>query len=155
MSKRRKLLPLSEAQKLYGTNNTTFIRPRYTNEGFCEWCGKEITNKRRMSCCSKECNQLFLENISSVYYVNTSSASGYRNHIFRRDNYTCQKCGKFCAKINEYGIPLPTTNGELDLHHKEPVSQGGDDNPDNLITWCRVCHKDWHKENGVEYYNYE
>ena len=84
-------------------------------------------------------------------YANTGSAGGYRNHIFRRDDYTCQKCGTPHRVINENGIPLPTTDGELDLHHIKPVSQGGQDNPENLITWCRDCHKEWHRINGVEY----
>lgn len=148
---RRKLIPLSTAQQLYGIDMTTFFRPRYVPDGVCEWCGSEITNKRRKSCCSEECTMRFKIATSSVMYANTGSASGYRNHIFRRDDYTCQKCGTPHRLINENGIPLPTTDGELDLHHKKPVSQGGDDNPDNLITWCRNCHKEWHRVNGVEY----
>lgn len=148
---RRKLITLSEAQKLYGVEKTTFKRPRYVPEGSCEWCAKNITNKRRKSCCSYECDKLFKEYTSGVMHVNTGSATGYRNHIFRRDDYTCQKCGTPHRLINEYGIPLPTTDGELDLHHKRPVSQGGDDSPENLITWCRICHKQWHMENGTEY----
>lgn len=149
---RRKLITLSEAQKLYGVDATTFIRPRYVPEGSCEWCGNVITNKRRKSCCSKECAYEFQCATSPVMYANTGSAGGYRNHIFRRDDYTCQKCGTPHRLINENGIPLPTTDGELDLHHLKPVSQGGDDNPSNLVTWCRECHKRWHQENGVDYY---
>ena len=151
MKKRRPLITLGEASREYGTQNVTFVRPRYVPEGSCEWCGGVITNKRRTSCCCPECSQKFQIATSSVMYANSGSAGGYRNHIFRRDNYTCQKCGTFHAKINENGIPLPTTDGELDLHHKVPVSQGGTDDPDNLSTWCRTCHKEWHKENGVEY----
>ena len=152
IGKRRPLIGLCEASKLYGAENVTFTRPRYVPEGFCEWCGSEITNKRRTSCCCKECTDKFLAATSSVMYVNTKSASGYRNHIFRRDNYTCQKCGTFHALVNENGIPLPTTDRELDLHHKTPVSQGGTDDSGNLITWCRTCHKTWHKEHGIEYF---
>lgn len=148
---RRKLITLSEAQKLYGVENTTFKRPRYVPCNACEWCGNIITNKRRTSCCSPECDKLFKEYTSGVMYVNTGSATGYRNHIFRRDDYTCQNCGTSHKLINVNGIPLPTTDGELDLHHLKPVSQGGDDNPLNLITWCRDCHKKWHSENGIEY----
>lgn len=29
---------------------------------------------------------------------------------------------------------------KLEMHHVLPVSEGGDDNPDNLITLCRPCH---------------
>lgn len=148
---RRALMPLHKAQELYGIDKTTFIRPRYVPEGACEWCGSPLPNKRRKSCCSEECNRKFLNATCAVMYANTGSAGGYRNHIFRRDNYTCQKCGTFHAAVNVNGIPLPTTDGELDLHHKEPVSRGGTDNPDNLVTWCRYCHKEWHREQGIEY----
>lgn len=148
---RRALMPLHKAQELYGIDKTTFIRPRYVPEGACEWCGGPLPNKRRKSCCSEECNRKFLNATCAVMYANTGSAGGYRNHIFRRDNYTCQKCGTFHAAVNVNGIPLPTTDGELDLHHKEPVSRGGTDNPDNLVTWCRYCHKEWHREQGIEY----
>lgn len=112
MSKRRRLISLGEASRLYGAENVTFRRPRYVPEGFCEWCGSEIKNKRRTSCCCQECTDKFQIETSSVMYRNTGSASGYRNHIFRRDNYTCQNCGEFHAVINENGIPVPTTDGE-------------------------------------------
>lgn len=148
---RKTLIPLSKAQKLYGIEKTTFIRPRYVPEGSCEWCGNLLQNKRRKSCCSEDCNKNFLNATCAVMYANSGSAGGYRNHMFRRDNYTCQKCGTFHAYINENGIPVPTTDGELDLHHIKPVSQGGNDAPDNLITWCRDCHKEWHRQYGVDY----
>lgn len=147
---RKPLLPLHRAQQLYGIEKTTFPRPRYVPEGACEWCGSPLP-KRRKSCCCEECTLNFYNATCAVMYANTGSAGGYRNHIFRRDNYTCQKCGTFHGLINENGIPLPTTDGLLDIHHKDPVSQGGTDNPDNLTTWCRYCHKEWHKENGTEY----
>lgn len=148
---RKPLISLYKAQELYGVEKTTFIRPRYVPEDSCEWCGILLPSKRRKSCCCEVCNRNFLNATCAAMYANTGSAGGYRNHIFRRDNYTCQKCGTFHAYINENGIPLPTTDGELDLHHIKPVSQGGSDEPDNLVTWCRDCHKEWHKENGAMY----
>ena len=145
--KRKPLISLNQAQKLYGVEKTTFIRPRYMPDGACEWCGSPLLNKRRKSCCCEECTRKFLIATSSIMYANTGSAGGYRNHILRRDDYTCQKCGELHRKINENGIPLPTTDGELDVHHIIPVSEGGTDAPDNLITWCRKCHKEWHRKN--------
>lgn len=147
---RRKLMTLCMAQHTYGVEKTTFNRPRYVPKGSCEWCGS-ILPKRRKSCCCEECNKKFLIATSAIMYANTGSAGGYRNHIFRRDNYTCQNCRDFHAAVNENGFYLPTTDGELDLHHKIPVSKGGTDDPDNLVTWCRKCHKEWHREHGVEY----
>lgn len=146
MLKRKPLIPLSEAQKKYGTDNTTFIRPQYVEDGHCQWCGKLITVKRRKSFCSKECSHAFNIATSPVYYANQGSRGGYANHILRRDNYTCQKCGKFHGLINKHGIKLPTTDGKLEIHHKQQVQYGGDDSPDNLTTLCKECHKDVHKE---------
>ena len=142
---RRKMIGLCEATKLYGgAGITTFPRPRYVPDGYCEWCGKPLP-KRRSSCCSKECTWYFNRATNSAY--GAGGGGGYRNHIMRRDNYTCQRCGTFHAWINKNGIPCPTNDGELDVHHIIPVSEGGDDNPDNLITLCRDCHKEVHKSN--------
>ena len=149
--KRRPLVSLCKAQQLYGsTSQVSFMRPRYVEDGFCEWCGKKITEKRRTSCCSKECSYNFNVATSSVYYANIGSRGGYGNHILRRDNYTCQKCGEFCGEINEHGIKLPTTNGKLDVHHKTQVQHGGDDHPDNLITLCFNCHKEIHRKGEIK-----
>ncbi len=142
---RKPLIPLSTAQQLYGVEKTTFIRPRYVPEGSCEWCGSPLPNKRRKSCCSEECTRWFGIATCSLFYANQGSAGGYRNHIMRRDNYTCQICGEFHAEINKNGIPLPTTDGHLHIHHKIRVIDGGTDNPDNLITVCDGCHKEIHR----------
>jgi len=142
------LITLSTAQKIYGTDNTTFLRPQYIEDGFCQWCGKQIIEKRRKTCCSKECSKNFNIATSPVYYANVGSRGGYANHILRRDNYTCQKCNEFHGCINEHGIKLPTTDGELEIHHINQVQYGGDDAPDNLITVCKICHKKIHKYRG-------
>ena len=144
--KRPPLCSLSKAQKTYGTEKTTFIRPQYIEDGLCQWCGKSITEKRRKSFCSKECSHKFNVATSSVYFLNKGSRGGYANHILRRDNYTCQKCGDFHGLTNEHGIKLPTTDGELEIHHIQQVQYGGDDSPDNLITLCKKCHENIHRE---------
>lgn len=143
---RKPLTNLSTAQKLWGVYETTFIRPQYVDDGCCEWCGKKITEKRRKSFCSKECSTLFNLSTSSLYYANQGSRGGYGNHILRRDNYSCQICGEFHGVINEHGIPLPTTDGKLQIHHKIYVCNGGTDEPSNLITVCEYCHHEIHKE---------
>jgi 5-methylcytosine-specific restriction endonuclease McrA len=55
-------------------------------------------------------------------------------HVFDRDNYTCQECG----------------SNQLDKapHHIVFKSQGGEDAPENLITLCIVCHG---KKHGINY----
>ena len=148
--KRKPLTSLSKAQKLWGAESTTFIRPQYIKGGYCQWCGKQIIGKRKKLCCSAECSRKFKVAIYSLYYENCGSRSGYANHILRRDNYTCQKCGKFHGVINEHGIKLPTTDGELEIHHINQVQHGGGDSPDNLMTVCKKCHKSIHGERSKQ-----
>jgi len=50
-----------------------------------------------------------------------------RRYIFERDNYTCAICGRK-TKYPE-------------CHHIIPISSGGDNNPNNLITLCKRCHR--------------
>lgn len=71
---RKALIPLNRAQKLYGVEKTTFIRPRYVPENSCEWCGSPLPNKRRKSCCSEECNREFLNATCAVMYANSGIA---------------------------------------------------------------------------------
>jgi N6-L-threonylcarbamoyladenine synthase len=55
-----------------------------------------------------------------------------REYIFFRDNYQCQCCkGKSKDKI-------------LNVHHIESRKTGGNA-PNNLVTLCETCHKDYHK----------
>lgn len=146
---RRPLISLTEAVKLYGADKVCFPRPRFAPEGRCEWCGGEITSKRRSSCCCKEHSEAFNIATSPVYYANQGSVGGYRGHILRRDNFSCQKCGELHVKYSPYDVPLPTTDGELDVHHKIRVADGGDDSPENLVTLCRKCHKEIHREEST------
>ena len=51
-----------------------------------------------------------------------------RFDVFKRDAFTCQYCGA-------------TPPGEiLEVDHITPVSKGGDNDKDNLITSCRPCN---------------
>jgi len=51
-----------------------------------------------------------------------------RNEIFGRDGFTCQKCG------------YKGMSDELEVHHIKLRVTGGDDNEDNLVTLCFICH---------------
>lgn len=48
-----------------------------------------------------------------------------RQEILKRDNYICYYCG------------LPTAN---QVDHQSPVSKGGLDTPDNLVSACKNCN---------------
>ena len=52
-----------------------------------------------------------------------------RFHIFKRDNFRCQYCGKSSPEV------------VLEVDHVVPVSKGGTNDFDNLITSCRECNR--------------
>lgn len=52
-----------------------------------------------------------------------------RFEVFKRDNFTCQYCGR------------QTPNVILELDHIVPVCEGGDDDIQNLITSCFECNR--------------
>lgn len=58
-----------------------------------------------------------------------------RQYVLKRDNYTCQCCGKHPTEKN--GV-------KLHVHHKESRKIGGNA-PNNLITLCKDCHKALHE----------
>lgn len=74
--------------------------------------------------------------ISSVEYQegNMLGFWNVREYVFHRDNHQCQCChGK-------------SKDDVLNVHHIESRQTGGN-RPDNLITLCRYCHKQYHKGN--------
>jgi len=54
-----------------------------------------------------------------------------RKKVYKRDNYTCQNCGR---QGGPYG------NAELHAHHIVPKSKGGTHKTSNLKTLCKDCH---------------
>jgi hypothetical protein len=56
--------------------------------------------------------------------------------VFKRDNYTCQKCGKRGGKLNAHHIRRFAKFPELRL------------DVNNGMTLCADCHNTWHKEHG-------
>ena len=53
--------------------------------------------------------------------------------IYKRDNFTCQDCGRVWKEGDMFNI-----------HHIVPVSKGGGDEPTNLILLCKPCHMKRH-----------
>jgi hypothetical protein len=58
-----------------------------------------------------------------------------RRRVYRRDDYTCQNCGTVGGAKGDT---------ELHAHHITPRSQGGSDQPENLVTLCQACHSQVH-----------
>ena len=47
----------------------------------------------------------------------------------------CRKCMRF----HKWG------NSIMEVHHKQPLIDGGMNDEENLITLCCECHEEWHK----------
>lgn len=63
-----------------------------------------------------------------------------REEILKRDNYECQSCGRSSDHFS------------LSVHHILPVSKGGEEDDDNLVTVCERCHDLIHRlGTGPEY----
>jgi 5-methylcytosine-specific restriction endonuclease McrA len=67
-------------------------------------------------------DEMYYKKYSELKYWNK-----IRLDILKRDNYTCQLCGKI-------------GDSRLHIHHIEKKNQNGPDTEDNLITVCPSCH---------------
>ena len=135
---RRRFPSLSRAYHLYG-EKIFFFPPRYEKENQCPWCGGEVNNKRRRFC-SDDCRNVFAR--CTVWQ---RGRDAYSLRILYRDNFTCQDCGEFHAFHNRHGMYIPIDDGQLEVHHIIPVSEGGGDEPENLVTLCKKCHAERHR----------
>ena len=63
-------------------------------------------------------------------------ADSYRQlcaRVLERDGWRCQSCGSM---------------QQLQVHHQQFRSHGGDDSEENLITLCDGCHKLLHRKSS-------
>lgn len=64
-------------------------------------------------------------------FYQSSTWRKIRAVVLKRDNYTCQKCGKYSKK-------------RLLVHHVESYRFGKNNSLDNLTTLCKKCHGKMH-----------
>ena len=60
----------------------------------------------------------------------------WRSEVYKRDNYTCQKCGQRQGDINAHHL----NSFHWDKEHRTDINNG--------VTLCASCHKLFHKEYG-------
>ena len=136
--------------------------PRYSQiKVICDNCGCETYktkteyNKYKNHYCSKECKHehnplMYLgenhprynENLTTEDRFDTRRYYEYyiwRNKVFERDKYTCQKCGD-------------KRGGNLNAHHIKNYSKHKElrTSLENGITFCEDCHREFHIKYGYK-----
>ena len=132
-------------------------RPENFITKICEVCNKEYVihkcqdkrkNGTKSRFCSISCKSKFVSNnmvgAKNNNFIHGIKDASYRGpnwsaearSIRKRDNYTCNVCGKN-GKIDHVAISV---------HHIIPYREFGGDyisanDPNNLISLCNVCHK--------------
>lgn len=108
----------------------------------CEWCGEDYQRREEQAdssrFCSRRCQgEWYSENRSgenSPHWEggpddprNSKEWPEMRKEVLERDEYICQRC-------SAEATPSPH------VHHNVPVSEGGENNLENLVTLCEDCH---------------
>lgn len=110
----------------------------------CEKCGKEFLSEyATQKYCSKKCRQKAKGNKHSVRsrcrkYGVLYDSNVTRAKILKRDNYTCQICGKKCnptdVRWGSFGPDFPTVD------HIIPLAKGGAHIWSNVQCACGICN---------------
>ncbi|MEM3484782.1 MAG: HNH endonuclease, partial [Candidatus Methanomethyliaceae archaeon] len=100
--------------------------------GHCARCKRPLPKGRRVWC-SEECYNWWRE---------TFVWGMVRERIMKRDNYTCQMCGRSLHDIRTNAM------SRLTVHHIRPWHISKDYSDSNLITVCPKCHSRLHSENN-------
>ena len=102
-------------------------------ERLCKVCNKPfVTGRSFQAYCSLECRRkarLITKGLNKTEF----EWANLREFILERDNYTCQKCGKFAMDIG------------LAVHHILPLHKGGTNDTSNLLILCHKCHSKSHR----------
>ena len=120
----------------------------------CVVCGEDFKRYKkddsRNKTCSTECKYIYIAKVLSGenHYLWAGGTRAYRGmdwrrirqDILKRDNYTCQDCGKTTEE------ETVENNKELSVHHIIPFRFFGEEHekanrPENLITLCNSCHR--------------
>jgi len=91
----------------------------------------QIYLPEEMEICKQRMKDIIIEELPKIdpkkeadYY----NIKENRLKIFERDNYLCYKCGKQLTRFS------------ATLDHIQPISEGGDNSYDNLVTACLHCN---------------
>lgn len=103
------------------------LPPKY--ERLCKHCKTSFsTSIETHIYCSKECQKEYYKINHKI--EKDSESTQNRFTILKRDKFRCVYCGKSSIE----------NDSELHVDHIYPVSKGGADTADNLITSCAQCN---------------
>jgi len=101
------------------------------------WCGKKIVKPRRKYCCNDHADLWY-------WSINTRWES-FRDHVLRRDDFTCQECGYQPKMITNQQYHY-RDDSNLQADHIIAIVNGGMCfDLENVRTLCLDCH---HKKTG-------
>lgn len=122
----KRFLTWEEFKNIFGVK-----KRKVDGKWICMGCGRQITDKRRSTWCSKECQQRIEHKFMMV-----CSGDYIRRLVWDRDHGICSQCGTPCVKdIHEEGE-------SWEAHHVQAVKDGGGctTDLDSFITLCYRCH---------------
>jgi hypothetical protein len=100
------------------TDNFYRQKAKWGTYGYSKLCKK----------CSHEKLKKYKRNREKERVANKMPRLKLRFHIFQRDNFTCQYCGRKPPAV------------ELQIDHIKPKSKGGENNEENYKTACHDCN---------------
>ena len=116
---------------------------KWLDSSCCPMCGLPKKDwKRRIdwTCCSTDCTTKYSEHILVWQYWKLKS--------FKRDNFTCVKCGEKPTQEDWHKKVIPDTS-KLVGDHVIPIAIGGEEYElDNVQTLCIKCNKIKTKEDA-------
>jgi hypothetical protein len=130
-------------------------KPSAISKGNNRFCSKDCyfkwqKGRKRSNEFSEKCRNSRLENLVGQVLItpinklirNSKEMEDWRNKVFERDNWTCQKC-RARSKANGYI--------RIEAHHIKPFAKFPElrFEIDNGITLCKKCHDQEPKGNDV------
>lgn len=139
----RRWLSLYEYEKAFGEELGFATSDFREDKRLCKWCNQKLAG-RRTSFCSDRCSRNYGK---ATFFKRGIATLPYR--IASRDRFYCRVTGADLALTNRFGVRIPASEHQVEIHHLVFVSEGGSDHETNLVTVAKQVHKDYHM--GLDY----
>lgn len=119
----------SKTRKPKNVSHRTPPKPVHWNckRGTCRYCGEPIIENG-----VQNTRKHWHQPCADIWVVMNNPGKA-RDHVLKRDSYTCQDCG------------LQNRYGYFEVDHKRPLYEANGDlnywHPNNLVLLCDDCHK--------------